>query len=115
MTNVSGDLGGADNVPCRVFDRGYSQRDVQQCSVFAPAYGLKMLNALTGAEAGQYLRFFSLPVVWNQQFRYSFADRFFGRVPKQPLRAPVPSCDYAVQILADDGVLGRIHNRTQEV
>ena len=42
--------------------------------------------------------------------RIDLPDRLRGGVAEHPLRRPVPGRDDAVQILADDGVVGRFND-----
>src|SRR5882757_3087535 len=73
-----------------------------------------MFDTLTAAEVSQYLRFLLQTVLRNQD-RDRLADGVFGRVAEQPLRAFVPTRDDAVEVLTDDGVFARLHDRGQSL
>ena len=42
--------------------------------------------------------------------RQWFADDLLGGVAVEPLRTLVPTDDDAVEVLADDGIVGRLHD-----
>ena len=46
---------------------------------------------------------------WNQD-RHRFADDFLRRIAKNPLRPLVPAGDDAIEVFADDGVVGGFDN-----
>src|SRR4051794_39307918 len=66
-----------------------------------------MFDALAAADARQD-RIFLGPAVRRYQYRDRLADDFFGRIAEQPLRALVPACDDAIEVLANDGVVTRL-------
>ena len=71
-----------------------------------------MIYALAPPEAVQNLRLFVAPIRGNQHGDGP-PDRFLGRVAEQPLRALVPTGDDAVEVFADDRVVGGIDNGRQ--
>ena len=70
----------------------------------------KCVIALTGADARQDRVFFGLAIGRNDHAN-RLADRFARGVAEHPFGRPVPGRDDAVQILADDGVVGRFDDR----
>ena len=56
---------------------------------------------------------FIVAIGWNDQC-HVLADRFLGRITEQALRTLIPAGDDAVEIFADDGVVGAIHNGSQQ-
>ncbi len=78
--------------------------------VFGYAHGFEMLDVLSVTDTLQYLRDFVLVIVGRQQ-RDRPADYLFSRVAVNMFRAFVPVGNDAVQILADDRVLGGIDDQ----
>src|SRR5258706_13359011 len=63
-----------------------------------------MFDTLAPPDACNYIRFFVMSFRWNEH-RDRLADRFFGRIAEEPLRAPVPARDDFFEVLRHDGVL----------
>src|SRR6476646_9924696 len=68
-----------------------------------------MLDALAAPNTFENFRLLVLAIRWNQDGHWP-ADDLFGRIPKEPLCSPVPSADDAVEVLADDGIIGGFDN-----
>src|SRR5260370_3289831 len=64
-----------------------------------------MFDTLAPPDACKYSRFFVASFRRND-YGDPLADRFFGRIAEEPLRAPVPARDDTVEVLRHDGVLG---------
>ena len=103
--DVAGDLRGADDPPVDVADRRHGQRDRHQRSVLAAADGLEVVEAIAAANAGQRLVFLGLAILRDQPADRR-TDHLGGTVAEHPLRRLVPRLDDAVEILADDRVVG---------
>ena len=58
-------------------------------------------------QAAREYRFPHTECGWNQQ-RDRLADHLLRRITEQPLRARIPARDDAVEVLADDGILGTV-------
>jgi hypothetical protein len=50
-------------------------------------------------------------MLFGNQHRDRLADGLLLEIAEQPLRALVPGADHAVEVLADDGVVGRFDDR----
>ena len=110
LADVAGDLGGADDRALRILDGRDGQRNIDQAAIFALAHGLVVLDALARADALDDGVFFALQIGWDQGLD-RFADHLFGQIAENPLRALVPAGDDAVEVLADDGVVGGFDDR----
>ena len=99
--------------PPRVSDRRNREGNLKRSTIFADADRIEMIYALAPLEAVQNLRLFVAPVRGNQHGDGP-PDRFLGRVAEQPLRAFVPTGDDAVEVFADDRVVGGIDNGRQQ-
>src|SRR6185295_7119588 len=77
------------------------------------ALGLEMLDALSMSNTLENVRLLTYAVRWNELVD-GLADPFGGAVTEQLFGAAVPTRDVAVEVFADDGVIGRIHNGCQE-
>ncbi len=107
VRDVAGDLGGSDDATGLVFYGGDGGGDFDFFPGFGDAGGFIMLEALAGAEFGEDLVLLVLKVCGDEA-ENGLADDFFGGVAEHALRAVVPGADDAVEVLADDGVVGGI-------
>ena len=57
---------------------------------------------------------FLVPSILRNYQGNRLADGFLGRVAEQALGARVPTGDCAIEILADDRVVRRVHNSSEE-
>jgi hypothetical protein len=71
-----------------------------------------VLDALPAPQPIEYLGLFLQTIGQNDQ-RNRLSHGFLRRVAVHPLRTFVPAGDHAVKILADDGIVGRLHDRAQ--
>ena len=58
--------------------------------------------------------FFLLSIGWNDEIGYKPANRLGRGVSEQALRTLIPARNNSVQILADDGVVGRVDDGAQQ-
>jgi hypothetical protein len=72
-----------------------------------------MVNPLALSQPSQNPGLFAL-TIGRDQHGYGSADGFLRGVAKQPLGALVPTGDNSVEVLGDDGVVGRIHDCRHE-
>jgi GAF domain-containing protein/PAS domain-containing protein len=110
--DVAGDLGGSDDPAARVADRGDRHRDVDPPPVLADPHGLVVVDALASPQPGEDVRLL-VRTVGRDEHGDGPPDRLGGRVAEEPFRPPVPGPDDPVELLADDGVVGRIDDRRQ--
>ena len=75
-------------------------------SIFAETHGFEMLHALAAFEAIQDLRFF-IEAIRRKKNGDRLADHLLGGVAEYPLGGLVPASDDAVQVFADNRVIGR--------
>ncbi len=87
--------------------------DIERFPVLANADCFEVIDSLPSFDTLKDRGFLAPPVSRDDEHNVP-ADRFFGSVPKHPLRALIPAGDYAVQIFADDRVVGGIHDRSQQ-
>ena len=90
----------------------YAERDVDERAVLPLADGLKVFDRPAGANGRQHLVLFGLTVGWNDETNRT-PDNLVRGVAEHPFRRRVPGLHDPVQILADNGVLGRVHNRRE--
>src|SRR5579862_2492595 len=72
-----------------------------------------MIHSLASPETTQNVCFF-VPSILGDYQGDVLANRFFGCIAEQALRTLVPTRDDAVQILADDGIVGGINDSSQQ-
>src|SRR5260370_491485 len=109
LGNVTDNLRGADDLSLRIFDRRDGQRDVYQTPVLTLADGFVMFDALAPSNAFNNHRLFVLPF-WRDQYPHGFADNLLGLVSEESLGCAVPAGDSAVEVLADNCVVGRLND-----
>src|SRR6478672_2613559 len=71
-----------------------------------------MLDPLAAFQPRQNVRLLVLPTRRYQKHD-RLADRFLRSVAEQALRALIPALNDAIEVLADDGVIGGIYDRGQ--
>ena len=106
LGDVARDLRGADNRACFIADRRNGKGNGAGCAVFPEADGLVVIHLLPAADLGHHLVFLVLKIRGNEDAD-RLADRFLGGVTEDFLGARIPRSDDAVEVLADDGVIGR--------
>jgi hypothetical protein len=112
LGDVPRDFRGADDFSGAGAHRGDGQRNINQAAVLASSHRFVVIDALTAHDPGDDIGFFILPVRGKDE-RDRTADRLLGGVAKQPFRAGVPGLDHAVEVLADDRVIGRFNDCAQ--
>ena len=85
---------------------GNAQRNVQQRAVFAAADCFVVVDALAAPDALQDARLFIEPT-GRYEHGDRLADRFRRCVTKEPHGPVIPTGDDAVEVFADDGIVGR--------
>src|SRR5215475_1011856 len=95
-----------------ISDRRDGDRHVEESTILGNSYGLEVIDTLTSPDAREHPILFGSPIGGNDQRDVS-SDRFLGRPSKGSLRRWIPGCDDAVAGLADDDVVGRLHDRGQ--
>ena len=110
LGDLAGDLGGAHNPAIRVEHRGDRHQQVDKPAVLAPAHRLEAVDARAPADPVDDPRLLLCAVVGYDE-RDGAADGLLGRVAEDPLGAPVPAADDAVQVLAHDGVARALDDR----
>ena len=68
-----------------------------------------MVDAITAADAGENSGFLVEPIRRDQDVD-RLSNDLLSFVSEQALGAAIPAPDYAVEILADDGIVGGLHN-----
>src|SRR5690348_3168622 len=72
----------------------------------------EMVDTLSPPDARQDHALFILPIVRDED-RNGLANYLRGRVAEHTLRTPIPTCDHAIEVLADNGIVARFDDRCQ--
>src|SRR5579872_1288618 len=113
LRHVAGHLRRADNTSCVILDRRNRKRKSEQPPILTPAKRLEMIDSFTSFQSFKNLRFL-IPTIFGNDQGDVPAHSFLAGVTEQPLRALIPTGDDAVQSLADNGVVGGIHNSSEK-
>ena len=105
LGNIASYFRCTDDAAMLIFHRRDGQRDIEQRAVFALADGFEVIHTFTTLQAAQDVRFFLQALGRNQNSDW-LSDRLFSGIAEQTLSAVVPASNDAVEILADDGVVG---------
>src|ERR1700730_4919306 len=97
-----------------ILDRRNRKGQIDQGPVLTYADSLEMIDALASSEPSNNIRFFVPSILGNDQSDV-LAHGFFAGVAEHSLRTPIPTGDDAVQSLADDCVVGAIHDGSQQI
>src|SRR5579883_393423 len=112
LSNVACDLGSADDATRAIADWRNRQRYVEQTPVFSATNGFKMLDPVAAADARKNAGLFALAIGGNEH-SHRFSYRLLPAVAEQPFGTIVPGPDDAVEVFADDCVLGGFDDRGQ--
>ena len=110
LGDVAGDLRGADDLASLVSDRRDRERDRHSRAVLALSNRLVVVDLLAGANLGEDHVFFVLQFLGNQHAN-GLPDRLGCGVAEHTLGGRIPRHDDAVEILRDDGIVGRFDDR----
>ena len=100
------------NLALRILNRRDGQRDDDKAAVLALANGLKMVDTLPAPDARQDITLFVLSIFGNNNGD-GLTDRLCGSVAEHTFDALVPARDNAVEVLAYDHVIARLHDGRQ--
>src|SRR5205085_12085565 len=92
---------------------GHGERDVYGRAVLAHAHRLVVLDALAALEPRDDGRLL-VGVVFGDEDGDGLPDRLLRRVAEDALGPPVPTRDDPFERLADDGVVRRLDDRSEE-
>src|SRR5262245_17696097 len=104
LGDIAGDRRGADHVALCIFDWRDTQRDLDALAVLANPRRFEMLDRNALANAIELLKGLLVPF-GRAKHSYFSANCFCRSVAIQPLCAGVPTHDYAVERLAENGVV----------
>src|SRR5581483_3897195 len=105
MGDVAQDLGSADDPAGCVADRRDGEGDVEELAGFGAADGIEVLDTLAGSDLGDDHGLVAMQMLGDEG-EDGFADDLLGGVAEDALGGFVPAGDDAVEVLADDGVVG---------
>src|SRR5215813_15333745 len=71
-----------------------------------------MIDTLAPPDALQDQALFILPIVGDDD-RNRLANDLLGSVAEHTLRTPIPTCDHAIEVLADNCIVARFDDRCQ--
>src|ERR1700676_4681249 len=97
-----------------ILDRRNRKGKIEQGPILAHADSLEMIDSLASSESLNNLHFFVPSILGNDQGNV-LAYGFFAGVAEHSLRTVIPAGDDAVQSLADDCVVGGIHDSSQQL
>ena len=101
-----------DDPAVLALDRGDGHGHVDPAPVLGHPHRLQVLHALAAQHTLQNLLFLLNPLRRQQQ-RDWLADDLLRPVAEQPLGPCVPGLDDAVEVLGQDGIVGRLNDRRQ--
>ena len=107
--DVAGDLGGTHDLASFVSKGRDGQRDVDSRAIFALPNRLVVVDLLAGANLRENHVFLILQLRGNQHAN-GLSDGLVCGVSEHSFRGSIPRHDRAVQVLADDGIVGRLHD-----
>src|SRR5215468_8043492 len=72
----------------------------------------EMVDTLAPPDARQDQALFILPIVWDDDCN-RLANYLLGRVAEYALRTSIPTCDHAIEVLADNCIVTGFDDRCQ--
>ena len=109
ISDLARDFGGADNASVGVLDGRDGEGNVDESAIFALADGIEMVDAFAAPDAGHDAVLFGEPVFRDDESDVA-ADRFLRRIAEDALGSGVPTGDDAIEVFADNHVVGRVHD-----
>src|SRR5215831_18609399 len=110
LSDIARNFGRAHNPALRIREGGNGQGNIQQRAVLAASDGFIMVDFLAAADALHDAPLFVDPFGRGEQ-RDRLADSFPRSISKKPLGAGIPARGDALEIGADDGIVGGIDDR----
>jgi len=110
--DIASDLGSTDNNAFPGPDRGNRNGNMDVSAVLCDSNCFEMVYPFAFAKACKNLRLLFQSVRRNDDCD-GLANRFFRLLSEKPLRTRIPGLDDAVQVLADDCIVGRFNNRSK--
>ncbi len=83
-------------------------------AILAPPYRVVVVDLRADTDLREHHVLFALKVLGDEHANGT-ADRLIGAIAEHAFRGLVPRGDDAVQILADDGIVGRLDDRGQPI
>ena len=95
-----------DNLAVLIPHRRHGERYVDEATVLAAADGFKMIDALAAPDASENDWLLVLQILRDDDGD-RFADDLLRRITEQPSGARIPADDDAVEVFADDRIVGQ--------
>ncbi len=103
--NIPGNFGCADDHAVDIFYGRNGQGNVNEAAIFGKPHGFEVFDAFTAPQFLEDLTFLLNSIGWKDDGN-GFAKDFFGVIPQKTLGTQVPTGDDAVEIFADDCIIG---------
>src|SRR5688572_6306375 len=110
LGDVARDLGRADDLSAGRMHRRHRQRHLDEAPVLPHPDGLVMIDAFPGPDLRQHFVLFTLAIRRDDAADRA-ADHFVRGVAEHSLGRAIPCLDDPIQVLTDDGVVGRLDDR----
>ena len=112
LGDVAGDLGRSHHLSRAVVERRDRDREVDPAAVLGDPHRLEMVDPLAAAELREDLVLLGVKL-GRDEAQDRRADHLIGPVAEDPGRAGIPRGDPALEVLADDRVVGAFDDRRQ--
>lgn len=114
LRDIAPDLGCSDDAPRPIPHRRNRKRHIDDSSIFPTALGFVVFDRFAVPDLPEDLVHVLDQLGWHEH-RHMLADHFLGPVAENPLGAPIPTSDDAIQILGNNDVVRRLNDRSQSV
>jgi hypothetical protein len=112
LCHIASDLRGADDLPGLVANGRNAQRHIDASAILSNADRLEMVHTLAPQQPRDNLSLLVMQLGRNEGV-YRFADDLGTVITENATGTAVPAADHAVERLADDSVIGRLHDRSE--
>src|ERR1700751_5173580 len=108
------DIRTANHLPGRIPHRRNRHRGRKSFAVFPDLHGFVTVNPISSPQSAQDLLFFRMQLRRNEPTN-RLGDNLVRAVSKHTGSSSVPADNPSIQILADDGIIGVLYDRSEVV
>src|SRR5262249_52990223 len=112
--DVASDLRPTDDPTTPIPDRGHRERDRDTAAALRDALRLEVVDSFAPDERREDRSLFRQSLL-RQQHRDRSSDGLFRGIAEDALSASIPARDDPREVLADDGIVRRLHDRREHL
>src|SRR5262249_6080716 len=112
--DVASELRPTDDTASLILDRGHRERDRDTAAALRDALRLEVVDSFASDERRKDRSLFRQSLV-RQEHRDWSSDGLLRRIAADALGASIPARDRPLEVLTDDGIVRRLHDRREHL